>query len=156
HGVERFLQLKDFAAHVDGDLLGEVAIGHRDRHVNDVADLGGQVARHRVHAVGQVLPGAGHARHLGLAAELAFGADLARHACHFARYAVVLLYHGVDRFLQLKDLAAHVDGDLLRQVAAGDGGRHLGDVADLGGEVRGHRVDAVGQVLPGAGDAQHV
>ena len=25
----------------------------------------------------------------------------------------------------------HVDGDLLRQVAAGDGGRHFGDVADL-------------------------
>ena len=33
--------------------------------------------------VGEVLPGAGDARHVGLAAELAFGADLARHAGHF-------------------------------------------------------------------------
>ena len=49
-------------------------------HVGDVADLAGQVRRHRVDVVGQVLPGAGDARHLGLAAELAFGADLARDA----------------------------------------------------------------------------
>ena len=33
--------------------------------------------------VGEVLPGAGHAFDLGLAAELAFGADLAGHAGHF-------------------------------------------------------------------------
>ncbi len=46
---------------------------------------------------------------------------------------------------ELQDLAAHVDGDLARQVAAGDGGRDLGDVADLGGQVAGHRVHAVGQ-----------
>ena len=45
----------------------------------------GQVAGHEVDVVGQVLPGAGDARHLRLAAELAFGADLARHARHFAR-----------------------------------------------------------------------
>ena len=35
----------------------------------------------------------------------------------------------------------------------GDGRRHVGDVADLRGQVVGHRVDVVGQVLPGAGDA---
>ena len=43
----------------------------------------GQVRRHEVDVVGQVLPGAGDARHLRLAAELAFGADFARHARHF-------------------------------------------------------------------------
>ena len=43
----------------------------------------GQVARHEVDVVGEVLPGAGDAGHLRLAAELAFGADLARHARHF-------------------------------------------------------------------------
>ena len=37
----------------------------------------GQVAGHEVHGVGEVLPGAGHAGHVGLAAELALGADLA-------------------------------------------------------------------------------
>ena len=34
--------------------------------------------------LGQILPGAGHARHLGLAAELAFRTHFARHARHFA------------------------------------------------------------------------
>ena len=89
----------------------------------------------------------------GLAAELAFGADLARHARHFAGEGVELIDHRVDRVLQLEDFAADVDRDLSRQVAARHRGRDLGDVADLAGQVRGHRVDAVGQVLPGAGDA---
>ena len=38
-----------------------------------------------VDVVGQVLPRAGDAGHLRLAAELAFGADFARHARHFRR-----------------------------------------------------------------------
>ena len=37
-----------------------------------------------VDAVGQILPGAGDAGHVGLAAELALGADLARDARHLA------------------------------------------------------------------------
>ena len=94
--------------------------------------------------------------HLGLAAELAFGADLARHARHFRGEAVELVHHRVDGVLELEDLALHVDGDLARKVAAGDGGRHFRDVADLRGEVARHRVDVVGEVLPGAGDARHL
>ena len=78
------------------------------------------------------------AGHLGLAAELAFGADLARHARHFGGERSQLLDHRVDGVLELQNLAAHVDGDLLRQVAVGDGDGHLGDVAHLGGEVAGH------------------
>ena len=49
-----------------------------------------------------------------------------------------LVHHRVDGVLQLEDLALHVDGDLLRQVAVGDGRRHGGDVADLAGQVAGH------------------
>ena len=155
HRVDGFLQLQDFAAHVDRDLARQVAAGDRRRHLGDVAHLRGQVARHRVDAVGQVLPGAGDARHGGLAAELAFGADLARNARHFAGEGVELVHHRVERFLQLKDFARHVHGDLLRQVALRHRGRDLGDVAHLAGQVRRHRVDAVGQVLPGAADAAH-
>jgi hypothetical protein len=44
---------------------------------------------------------------------------------------VELIDHRVDRLLQLEHLAAHIDGDLLRQVAIGDGGRDFSDVADL-------------------------
>ena len=155
HRVEGLLQLQDLAAHVDGDLARQVAAGDGGRHLGDVAHLVGEVAGHRVDAVGQVLPGAGDARHLRLAAELAVGADLARHARHLGGEGVELIDHRVDGLLQLQDLAADVDGDLLRQVALGDGGRHLGDVAHLAGQVAGHGVDAVGQVLPGAGDAAH-
>ncbi len=43
----------------------------------------------------------------------------------------------------------------LDKVAVGHGGGHLGDVAHLAGQVVGHQVDVVGQVLPRAGDALH-
>ena len=61
-----------------------------------------------------------------------------------------LIDHRVDGVLQLEDLALHVDGDLLREVAVGDGGRDLGDVAHLVGQVAGQHVDVVGQILPRA------
>src|SRR5207249_975699 len=120
-----------------------------------VAYLAGQVRRHRVDRVGQVLPGAADATHHRLAAELAFGADLARDARHFAGEGVELVHHGVDGVLQFENFAAHVDRDLLRQVATRDGGRAPDVVAYLPGQVGRHRVDRVGQVLPGAGDAGH-
>ena len=91
----------------------------------------------------------------GLAAELAFRADLARDAADFGRKRVELVDHRVDGVLQLENLSLDVHRDLARQVAARDGRRHARDVADLGREVRGHGVDRVGQVLPGAGDARH-
>ena len=75
---------------------------------------------HRVDVVGEVLPRAGDAGHLGLAAELALGADLARDAAHFGGEGVQLVDHRVDGVLQLENLALDVDGDLARQVAAGD------------------------------------
>ena len=156
HRVERLLEQQDLAAHVDGDLLRQVAAGDGGGDLGDVAHLRGQVAGHEVDVVGEVLPGAGDAGHLGLAAELALGADLARHARHLGGERVELVDHRVDGVLELEDLALDVDRDLARQVAARDGGGDLGDVAHLRGEVAGHRVDAVGEVLPGAGDAGHL
>ena len=156
HRVDGVLELEDLALDVDGDLLGEVAVGDGRRHGGDVADLGGEVAGHEVDAVGEVLPGARHAFDPGLPAELPFGADLAGHAGHLGGERPELVDHGVDGVLELEDLALDVDGDLLRQVAVGDGRGDLGDVAHLAGEVAGHRVDAVGEVLPGAGDALDV
>src|SRR5205823_12995956 len=65
------------------------------------SDLG-----HRVDAIRQVLPGAGNAAHHCLAAELAFGADLARHARHLAGKGIELVHHGVDGVLELENFAA--------------------------------------------------
>ena len=85
HRVDGVLQLEDLPLDVDGDLLREVAVGDRGGDLGDVAHLAGEVAGHAVDAVGQVLPDAAHAPDLGLAAELALGADLAGDAGDFAR-----------------------------------------------------------------------
>ena len=132
----RVLQLEDLALDVDRDLAGQVAARDRGRDVGDVAHLAGEVRRHRVDVVGEVLPRAGDAGHFRLAAELAFGADFARHARHLRRERAQLLDHRVDRVFELQNLAADVDGDLLRQVAVRDRDGDLGDVAHLGREVR--------------------
>src|SRR5207253_2764716 len=55
HAVDGVLQLQDFAPHVDGDLPGQVAVGHGRRHVRDIAHLAGQVTSHRIDAIGEVL-----------------------------------------------------------------------------------------------------
>src|SRR5205085_1558711 len=153
HGVDGVLQLQDLALHVDGDLLGKVAGGDGGGHLGDVPHLAGQVGGNDVNVVGEVLPSASYALPLRVALPISLGAHFAGDAGHFGGEGVELVHHGVDGVLQLEDLALHVDGDLLRQVAHGDGRGHLGDVADLTGEVGGHQVDVVGQVLPGAGDA---
>src|SRR5215468_5429747 len=118
HRVQGVLEQQDLAAHVHRDLLREVAAGNGGGDLGDVADLCGEVRRHEVDVVGEVLPGAGDFRHFGLAAELAFGADLARDARHFGGERVELVHHGVDGVLELEDLTAHVDRDLARQVTA--------------------------------------
>src|SRR5207302_1696386 len=115
-----------------------------------------QVRGHEVDVVGQVLPHAGDAAHFGLAAELAFGADFARDARDFGGERAQLIDHGVDRVLELDDLAEHGGGDLLRQIAVGDGDGDLGDVTHLIGQVAGEDVDVVGQVLPHARYVGHL
>jgi hypothetical protein len=88
-----------------------------------------------------------------LAAELALGADFARDPGDLGGEGVELIHHHVDGVFQLEDLASDVNGDLLRQVAIGNGGGYLRDISDLGREVAGKDVDVVGQVLPDAGHA---
>src|SRR5262249_21260103 len=140
HRVDGFLQLQDFARHVHGDLLRKVTAGDGGCDLGDVSDLRGEVRRHEVDVVSQVLPGTGDAGHLRLAAELPVGTYLERYARHFRREGVELVHHRVDGVFQLEDFAAHVHGDLAREVAARHGGGHLRDVSDLVGEVAAHGV----------------
>ncbi len=91
--------------------------------------------------------------HLRLTTELSFGSDLARHARNFRRERVELIHHSIDRVLEFENFALHIDGDLLREVAVGNRRRDVRDVAHLRGQISGHRVDVVGQVLPDAGYA---
>ncbi len=152
HGVDGVLELQNFAADVDGDLAREVAARDGGGHLGDVAHLVGEVAAHGVDRVGQIFPCPRNAWHDSLSAELAVSADFAGDACHFRSERAQLIHHRVDGFLELQDLAAHVDGDLLGKVAVGDGDGDFRDIAHLGGQVACHRVHAFGQVLPDACD----
>src|SRR6266566_1901744 len=153
HVVDGVLELENFSFDVHRDLLREVSVCNRGRHVGDVTDLVGQIGCHKVHVIGQVFPGSGHAFDLRLAAELSFGTDLAGDAGDFRGERRKLVHHGVDGVLELENFSFDVHRDLLREVAAGDSRGHLGDVPDLIGEVGRHEVDVVGQVFPGTADA---
>src|SRR5205807_9431503 len=83
HSVDRVGQLGDFALGLQHQLALQVSVGDVGHDFRDTAHLRGQVGRHEVHVVGEILPRAADAAHFGLSAELAFGADLARHAGYF-------------------------------------------------------------------------
>ena len=78
----------------------------------DVPDLRCEVAGHFVDAFRQLFPHAADAFDLGLTAEFAFRADLARHTRDFRGERTQLLHHHVDGFLQLKNFTAHVHRNL--------------------------------------------
>ncbi len=111
----------------------------------------GEVRSHGVDIVRQILPGAGHTFHHRLAAQFSLSADFAGHACDFRGKRRELVHHDVNDVLDLENLPTDVDRDLLRQIAVGDGRRDLGDVAQLHCKIRGHKVDVIGEVLPGPG-----
>src|SRR5262249_3376271 len=156
HAVDRVGQGGDLALGFHRQLALEVAVGDGGHDLGDAAHLRGQVAGHEVHGVGQVLPGTRHALHLGLTAQDAFGADFPCHAGHFRGEGGELVHHRADRVLECEDPSCPVHRELPGQVAHGDRFRDVGDVADLAGEVAGHEVVRVGEVLPGAGDVAHV
>ena len=133
----------------------KIAAGDGSGDLGDVAHLGGQVLAMKFTLSVKILPRAGDFRHLRLAAELAFRAHLARHARNLRGKGVELIHHGVDGVLELQNFALNVHGDLARQVAARHRGGYLGDVTHLAGQVAGHGVDAVGQILPRAGHARY-
>src|SRR5207245_48836 len=136
----------------EDDFAAQVAVGDRGHDAGDATHLVGEVPRHQIHAVRQVFPGAGNALDLCLAAQLAFGTDLAGDAGDFGAEVVELVADAVDGLSLPADRSADVDGDLVRQVAVGDRRHDVGDATHLVGEVPRHQIHAVRQVFPGAGD----
>ena len=118
HAVDRVRECGHFSFRFDREALAQLAVCHVGHDLDDAAHLVRQVCGHDVDVVGEILPGARDARHDCLAAELALGADFARHARDFGREAVQLVHHRVDGVLEREDLALDVHGDLARQVAA--------------------------------------
>ena len=56
----------------------------------------------------------------------------------------------------MKDLAAHVDRDFARQIAAGDRGGDFSNISDLTCQVAGHEVYVVRKVFPGTANAEYL
>jgi hypothetical protein len=135
-----FLSSRISALRLRGDLPAQVALGHRGRDVGDVPHLVGQVRRHPIDRVRQVLPRPGDAGHVGLTAQHPLRADISRHAGHFVGERGQLIHHRIDGVLELQDLPLRFGGDLLGEIALRDGGGDVGDVAHLVGQVRGHPV----------------
>src|SRR5207237_93015 len=121
HRVDRVLELQDFAPHIDRDLFRQVARSHGFRHVGDVTHSRRQVARHRVPRVSQRSPDLGDTLHVGLTAQLAFGAYFAGHAGYFGRERAELIDHRINGVFQLQNFALHIDRDLARQIAISHG-----------------------------------
>ena len=156
HRIDGVLQLQNFALNVHRDLARQVSVRHRRGHLSDVANLSRQVARHRVHAIREILPCSSDATDIRLTAELTFGSDFARHTRHFRGERAELIHHRIDGVLQLQNFASHVHRDLARQVAARHGRGNFGDVANLVGQVTRHEIDVVCQILPRSGNAAHI
>jgi hypothetical protein len=106
--------------------------------------------------VRQVLPRAGDARHLRLAAQHTLGAHFARHSRHLVREDGEPVDHRVDHLLDLEDLAGRLHRDLARQVAVGDGRGHRRHVAQLHRQVAGQLIHVLREVAPHAGHTFHV
>src|SRR5439155_25675193 len=126
HGVDGVLEFEDFAFDIDGNLLGEIAVSHGRGDLGNIAHLGGEVAGHEVHAVGQVFPGAGDAPDIRLAAQASLRAHFAGHAGDFRGEGTELVHHRVDGVLELEDFPLDGDRDCLRGIAVRYGGRDLG------------------------------
>ncbi len=145
----------DLTAGIHGDLLGQVALRHRGGHLGDVADLIGQVSRHRVHRLGEIPPYPGHALDPRLPAEIALGADLAGDPGDLVGKGRELVHHGVHRRTDAQELAPHrLAGDLhrnmLRKIALRDRGDDPRDLVRRPRKVVDERVDRLVRHRPTA------
>jgi hypothetical protein len=105
HRVDVVLELGHLAAGLDLDRARQVALGHGRGDLGDGADLRREVGGEQVDVAGEVLPRAGGAGHVGLAAERPFDADLARHGRHLVGERRERVGHVVDGVGERRDLA---------------------------------------------------
>ena len=135
---------------------GEIALGDGRGDFGDGAHLVGEVVGQQIYVAGEVLPRAGRTRDICLSAEPAFDTDLTGHSGHLIGKGGKRVGHVVDGLGEGRHFALGIHRELLREFAVRDCRHHFHDAAHLLGEVYGHHVDVVGEVLPGAGDVRHI
>src|SRR5205814_5842798 len=104
HFVDRVFQGRHFAEGLDGDGPRQVALGDGGGDFGDGPDLRGEVGGKQVDVAGQVLPRAGGTGNVGLAAEPALDADLARDRRDLVGEGGERVGHVVDRLGERGDL----------------------------------------------------
>src|SRR6185312_4959436 len=82
HRVDVVFELRHLAAGIDLDRARQIALRHGSRDLGDGAHLRRQIGGEQIDVAGQILPGAGGAGHVGLAAKPSLDADLAGNARH--------------------------------------------------------------------------
>ncbi len=155
HRVDGLFELKNLSANVNGNLAREVAARHRCCNLGDVANLPRQVARHRVHRIGEVLPGAGHPRYLSLPSELAVRADLTCNTSDLGGKDSELLNHGVDdggrtQELAFKRSSADIQSDRLRQIPLRDGCNRASNFCRGSQQILDESIDGSFHLAPGS------
>src|SRR5438874_2346761 len=83
HAVDRSGELGNLTFGLHQQLLFKIAVRDGGHHSSNAAHLIGQVYRHEIHVVSQILPGPGDAFYHRLTPELSFSTDFTRHARHF-------------------------------------------------------------------------
>jgi len=78
-----------------------------------------------------------------LTTEASVCADFACHTADFGGERVELIHHRVDSVLEVENFTLHVHRNLAGQIAFGHGSGHVGDIADLTGQVGRHQVHVV-------------
>jgi hypothetical protein len=90
-----------------------------------------------------------------LTSELTLTTDFECDARYLSRERAQSYDHAIYRVLEVEDLAARVDLDLLGEVAEGDGFCDERDGAHLRCQVGGELVHDTGELAPGAFDIEH-
>ena len=156
HFIDGVFQHRHFPLCLHRDGPRQVTLRDGGGHFGNGAYLRGQVLGELIDVFREALPRARGTRHLGLAAELSFHANFARHARYLFGKDGERVDHTVDGIGQRGDFSLCFHCQLLFQVTVGHRRHDFCNSTYLAGQVAGHEVHAVGQIFPGAGYPLHL
>ena len=133
----------------------QIALGDCGRDINNCTKLCSQVRCQSVNVIGQISPCARGARHVRLAAEFSFHAHFSRDGRNLLRECRQRVDHVVDRLGELGNFALGFEEEFALQIAVCHCRHDLCDATHLISQVRRHKVDVVGEILPRSRNAFH-
>ncbi|KAH3673385.1 hypothetical protein WICPIJ_009837 [Wickerhamomyces pijperi] len=119
------------------------------------SDLGSQIGSHQVDIGDNFLPQTINVTDLSLNTQLTFNTDILSNSGNFTDEQLQRVHHLVDCQFQIKNLTLSLDMNLLGEVTISNSLGDVGDRSNLVGQVGGHSVNIVGQILPCAINTIH-